>query len=422
MKKKRNNIFSLLIGSFREAWRIATSAIRANKLRSVLTVLGIVIGVMTIITLVSLIEGLSNSITEQIGSLGSNYLYISKSPTMQFGQPNPEHRFRKDLTIEDAIAIEEHCPDVLVASPILFDTARLSYGGNSTGMQQIVAGDEDLSEINSFFIAHGRDLTAGDVEARRRVTVIGADIVDALFGNSDPLGKEIRIGRHKFKVIGVLERRGEFFGQSQDNVVAIPYTTFLSTFQSISYQGSSIWINAISTSPATVFKAANQIETLLRRRRGVKPADENDFEIATQGGLLEIFDNITTVIYAIMIGVASVSLLVGGIGIMNIMLVAVSERTREIGIRKALGAKRKDIMSQFIIEALLLTFFGGLIGVALGWGLAALLAGAMDLPNAITWWSVALGLGFSIIVGLFFGTFPAARAASLDPIEALRHE
>ncbi|MBD3372967.1 MAG: FtsX-like permease family protein [Candidatus Coatesbacteria bacterium] len=413
---------SLLGATMREATRIALDAIRSNKMRSFLTVLGIIIGVTVIITLVSIIQGMENAIAEQIGSLGSNFIMVTKEPAVQFGRPNPETWYRPELEFEDAEAIMEHCPDVQYASPINFTVASISHGGYRTNSMQIIGGNEYISRIYSLPVEHGRDFTPTDIQSRRRVVVLGAGIVESLFPNQDPLGREVRIGGHRFTVIGVLERRGEFFGMSQDDFVAIPYTTLDTTLEPLRSRQVTLEIAAISTSPATVYRANNQIETLMRNRRGLKPNEENNFEVTTQSGLLEVFEEITTVIYAIMVGVASISLLVGGIGIMNIMLVAVTERTREIGIRKALGARRRDILTQFVIESVILTLFGGAVGVGFGlllaWGLGSLL----ELPNAVSVWAVGLGLGFSTFVGLTFGVFPAVKASRLDPIVALHYE
>jgi len=422
MESRRHTIWTLFAGTLREAGRIALDAIRSNKLRSFLTVLGIVIGVTVIITLVSLIEGLSNSVAEHIGSLGSNYIYVSTMPAVQTGRPDPKIWFRPDLTLEDSEAIAQYCPDVAAVTPMYFTSARVTYGGSSTEMVMVNGGNEDFCLVNALDVDIGRDLTRADIRARRRVTVIGSDIAEALFGPRDPVGREVRIGRYRFTVIGVLERRGDFLGQSQDTYVIVPHTLFKTIFEPTKMGRSSLFIIATSTSPATVLRAADQIESLLRRRRGVGPNEDNDFEVSTQGGLLEVFKEMETVLYAVLVGVASMSLLVGGIGIMNIMLVAVTERTREVGVRKAIGARRRDITAQFVTESVVLTLFGGVVGVALGWGLAAILAAALELPNAITWWSILLGLSFSVIVGLFFGTYPAVKASRLDPIEALRYE
>jgi len=422
MEARRHKFWTLFVGNLREAGRIAYNAIRSNKLRSFLTVLGIVIGVTVIITLVSLLEGLSNSVAEQIGSLGSNYIYIGTMPAIQMGRPDPEIWFRPELTLGDVEAIAEHCPDVEAVTPMYFTSARVTHGGYSSDLIQLSGGSEDFCRVNALGVELGRDLTRADVRSRRRVVVIGNYIAEALFGSRDPVGREVRIGRYAFTVIGLLERRGDFLGQSMDKYVVVPHTLFGTIFEPTKVGRNALYIVAASTSPPTVYRAANQIESLLRRRRGVGPGEENDFEISTQGGLLEVFDEMETVLYAVLIGVASMSLLVGGIGIMNIMLVAVTERTREIGVRKAIGARRRDITAQFVTEAVVLTLFGGVIGVALGWGLAAILAEILELPNAITWWSIALGLSFSVIVGLFFGTYPAIKASRLDPIEALRYE
>ncbi|MCK4593168.1 ABC transporter permease, partial [bacterium] len=243
---RRHSIWTLFVGTLREAWRIAFDAIRSNKLRSILTVLGIVIGVTVIITLVSLIEGLSNSVAEHIGSLGSNYIYIGTIPAIQMGRPDPKIWFRPELTPDDVEAIAEHCPDVEAVTPYYFTSTRITHGGYSTDLVMITGGNEDFCRVNVLNVEFGRDLTRADVRSRRRVTVIGSDIGEALFGSRDPVGREVRIGRYRFTVVGLLERRGDFLGQSQDMYVVVPHTLFGTIFEPTKMGRNALFIIAAS--------------------------------------------------------------------------------------------------------------------------------------------------------------------------------
>ena len=257
-----------------------------------------------------------------------------------------------------------------------------------------------------------------NVEHRRQVCVLGTDIVERLFPYEDPVGRHVRSGPHRFLVVGVLEEKGSFMGQSRDNLVMIPLTTL----QKLAGENLNLDIGVLPEGPGAMQSAMDEVITLLRHRRGLSYEQPNDFEILTQDSLMEVFNNITGAAFAVVVGVASISLLVGGIGIMNIMLVTVTERTREIGIRKALGAKRRDVLWQFLIEATVLSGVGGILGILLGFSLGKFVGAVSPLPSVVPLWTIFLGLGFSSLVGMFFGIYPATKAARLDPIVALHYE
>lgn len=401
-----------------ESFKIAIDAIRANKLRSILTTLGIIIGVMTVVTVVSLISGLNKKVTDMFSSIGSNVIYVQKWPWVRTGSTEWwKIRGRKDITEEHADAIKRLCSNVELVSPVDGRHLRLKYKDKKTDPVSVNGVSEDYRIISGRDLESGRYITAIDEHHKKRVCVIGADIVESLFPREDPLNKVIRIGSSKFLVIGVFEEKGEMMGQSMDNEVIIPFSTFRKLFTRGGREDISIAIMAKEKEEAIA-----EVKGVLRRVRDVKPGEEDDFAVNTQDVLMDMYNKITGAAFMVMIGVASLSLLIGGIGIMNIMLVSVTERTREIGIRKAIGARYRDILYQFLTEAVVISGFGGLIGIIVGFSLAKIISIASNLPSAIPLWAVLLGFGFSSGVGIFFGIYPANKAARLDPVEALRYE
>lgn len=410
----------------KEVVKLSFETFRSHRLRSFLTILGIVIGVMTVIAILSLIQGMNASVESQIQSLGSNTIFIQKFSWGMGGRMDiDELRKRKDLTIEDAEAIAKLPAVAKVAPQKNREIATLTYRGNKVTRVEIVGSTPDLQTTANYTVEVGRFINQEDYRRKNRVCVIGGYIIDNLFPYEDPVGKHLNIQGHKFLIIGVLERKGSFLGQTQDNIIIIPLTTFEKIFPKptgYSVVFRSLTIQVMPMSGKKVDDAIDQIRELLRRRRGLGYDKPDDFGINTQETLRQIYKNITNIAFIVMIAVAAISLVVGGIGIMNIMLVSVTERTREIGLRKAIGASSRDILNQFLYEAVVLSIIGGGIGIALGLGIAKIVSVVSPLKAAAPFWTILLGFSFSAGVGIFFGIYPANRASKLNPIEALRYE
>jgi len=411
-------------GLFQEIFGMALESIRAHKMRSFLTTLGIVIGVMTVIAMVSVIQGLNKSIAGQIEQVGSSLIIVEKFEPVRMGNLSEDERQRKDLTIEDAEAVRNECSLVggltIWLSPDFFKLPEIKYQNLKSENAILFGTDENFFKVYAIYLPReGRGFTEAEIRHKSRVCLLGSEVAEALFPHAHPVGKDIRIGGESFTVIGVLSKRGQMFGQSQDNIVVIPYTSLTKYFP---YNMSSLQLTLTPKDPSLVEETMEQVTNLLRVRRKVPPNKPNDFSIYTQETLLSLYNQITGAAFIVMIVISSIGLLVGGIGVMNIMLVAVKERTREIGIRKAIGARAGDIVKQFLLESMTLTGLGGVIGILAGFGIALIISSATPLPAAVTWWSVFLGLSVSMVVGLFFGIFPAQKAARMDPIVCLRYE
>jgi putative ABC transport system permease protein len=351
-------------------------------------------------------------------------IIIQKYEAVQMGEMSEEMRKRKDLTWEDAKAIEQGAPLVhAVAANInsnIFDEIPVKYRNISSDNTLILGSNEKFPVVYNIYLPkEGRFLTESEITHSSRAAMLGFETAETLFPHTSAVGKEIRIGPEKFTVVGVLNKRGQMFGQSRDNFAAIPITTFMKYFD---YDKSSLQIGAVPKTPGTIQETIDQIRNVLRQRRKVGFGKPDDFEVFTQESMLDLYNQITGAAYLVMVVISSIGLLVGGIGVMNIMLVSAKERTHEIGIRKALGALSKDIMKQFLIESMFLTGIGGILGTLIGFAVALLVRAVTPLPAAVTPWSVFLGLFVSISVGLFFGIFPAQKAAKFDPIVALRYE
>lgn len=413
------------LGIIKEIFRMAIDSIKSHKLRSFLTLLGIVIGVMTVIGMVSIIQGLNRSFLSQLESVGSDIIGVVKyEPGIHTGNLSEEERQRKDLTFEDAMAIEKECSLVkAVAVDItvdIFEEITIKYQNTKVQDAFILGMNERWPLVLSVYLPReGRFLTESDITHRTRVCVLGAELEETLFPHTQAIGKEIRIGPEKFLVVGVLEKRGSMFGQSQDNLVGIPITTLMKYFP---YDLENIEITLTPKKHGYIQETIEQVINVLRKRRKVGFGKPNDFAIYTQDTIIDLYNQLTGAAYLVMIVISSISLLVGGIGVMNIMLVSVKERTREIGIRKAIGARPSDILRQFLIEAIFLTGIGGVIGIIIGFCIAFLVKAVTPLPASVTLWSVFLGFFVSVSVGLFFGIFPAQKAAKTDPIVCLRYE
>jgi len=408
----------------REIFGMAIDSLRSHKLRSFLTVLGIIIGVMTVIGMVSVIQGLNKSFMAELESVGSDMINIQKFEPAQMGRMDEEMRTRKDLTFEDAQAIERECPlvkAVAVSTYVsVFEPLEIKYLNNKSDSAMVIGMNDKWPVVMSLYMPKlGRVFTESEISHKARVCVLGSELADALFPNVNPVGKDIRVGPEAFAVIGVLNKRGQMFGMSRDNFVGLPITTLMKYF---SYEKDRLEIITVPKTPGTLDETIQQVTNVLRQRRKVPYGNPNDFAILTMDTLVSLYKQITGAAFLVMIAISSIGLLVGGIGVMNIMLVSVKERTREIGIRKAIGARAGDILKQFLIEAVVLTGIGGMVGVLIGFGIALLVRAATPLPASVSMWSVGLGLFVSISIGLFFGIFPAQKAAKMDPIVALRYE
>ncbi len=412
------------LGLLKEITQMAIDSLKMHKFRSFLTLLGIMIGVMTVIGMVSIIQGLNRSFLSELESVGTNLIVVQKFNPGAEILLSQEERQRKDLTFEDALAVEGECSLVesvvvtLVAD--IFEPITIKFQNKKTQDSLVAGMNEKYPDILSVYLPEqGRFLTESDITHKRKVCVLGAEVAEILFPHTYALEKKIDIGREKFTVVGILKKRGTRFGQSQDNFVGIPITTLMKHFP---YDLSRLQIIATPNKEGFIQEAIDQIINLLRQRRKVPIGKPNDFVIYSQDTMIEIYNQLTGAVYLVMVVISSIGLLVGGIGVMNIMLVSVKERTREIGIRKAIGARSGDILKQFLIEAVFLTTMGGLIGILIGFGIALLVKVITPLPASVALWSVFLGFFVSVSVGIFFGIFPAQKAAKLDPIVSLRYE
>jgi putative ABC transport system permease protein len=405
---------------FLENFRIALSALRANKMRSILTTLGIVIGVAAVVAVVSIVQGLQFMISNELGGLGATFILID--PDFGRGIPGVAARQIK-LTWEDGLAIKEKVPGVRYITPVLIGQDKVKYRDRQHQPDFVFGTNQDWPEVANYGVERGRFFSRLDLETRKKVTVIGSEVVEELKLGREPLGKEIYIGKYPATVIGVMEDKGQSLGMNYNDLVYLPFDSAVGLFGRES--ANLVRLRLQAESPEDVEQIKDQIQALLRQRHKI-PADEpDDFQIATQDEILETAGAILRGTTAVVGGVVGIALLVGGIGIMNIMLVSVTERTREIGTRKAVGARRQDVLLQFLIEAVTLSLLGGVVGLLLGWGFGVLAVKLLpgDLPPAhVPLWAVILAFGFSTLVGVFFGIYPAAKAARLDPIEALRYE
>jgi putative ABC transport system permease protein len=418
------------MGLFKVPWTenvaFAANAMRTHKLRSALTLLGVVAGVATVIMMVSFVVGFNNQIAAAFTTFGTHLVQFQKfEPRFGPGGIPEEHRNRRDLTFEDARALKRLSVlvDAVSAERWHFRPPPVRSGRYEANNPLIVGTNADYAVANTHYVQDGRFLTDADINHATYVCVIGPDVAEALFPHQDPIDQDLTIGGVSYRVVGLLEEKGNVFGGSNDNYIAIPITTFDEQMPEIrDGGGDTIHIATVPKRPEDYDALIEEETAILRARRGLRPNQENDFAIFTTVGQLRNFQQITGGVAAAMLVIAGIALLVGGVGVMNIMLVNVTQRTREIGVRKALGATRKDIALQFLVEAVALTGVGGVVGIGVGLGAALLARVFFDFQAAAPLWSVLLGFGVSTVVGIVFGLWPALQAARQDPIEALRYE
>jgi len=406
-------------GLLSESMRMALSSLRSHKLRAGLTVLGIIIGITTLVAMVSLVQGLNGSMARQIRSLGTSVVYVRKfEPGLFMGELPESLRHRKDFEVADAEAIERLCPSVAAAVPITYAGEPFKYRERETKSNYTIGTFPAYLEIHELALSAGRCFTEEEMVHRADVCLLGQDLLETLFPHSTAVGRWVSLSGKRFLVVGELEKRGSFLGQSLDDYAIMPYSTLQKRFG----PDLETYINARPVSVEDTDSAIDEIKEVLRRRRGIPPHKSEDFAVFTEDALMDLYHRITGTFYVVMIAISSIALLVGGIGVTNIMFVSVTERTREIGVRMAVGASRKDILLQFVIEAVVLTATGGAIGIGIGSGVGWLVEKLVHIPSAAPLWALLLGLGFSSVVGLFFGIYPAVKAARLDPVDALRYE
>jgi putative ABC transport system permease protein len=408
-----------------ETLKLALATLLSRKLRSSLTILGIVIGIVAVVSIAAIISGLDGVVASQVQSLGSNIVTLTR--LNQFGNQRltEEQRTRKELTLEDADVVRAEARDVDTVTSILaldflrFPNPNVHSGNVHANNVKVFGVEPDYINVYTSYVHTGRFISDVDVQHRTHVVVLGATVAETMFGNLDPVGKEVFFENDNYEVIGTLERRGSMFGFDRDNFIWLPVTTMYKLHPESKY-GLTIAMRAHTQD--AIPRVIDNVTEIMRRRRHVSFNQPNSFDIGSQNQFIDFYKQLTGGMYLAMVVIASIALMVGGIGVMNIMLVSVTERTREIGVRKAIGARRKDILSQFLIEAMILTGIGGIVGITIGGGISLLVDLLSPLPAHVPLWLIMLAFGVSVSIGLFFGMYPAARASKLDPIEALRFE
>jgi putative ABC transport system permease protein len=401
-------------------FRISLKALSSNKFRSLLTMLGIIIGVAAVIAMLAIGQGSKKSIQDEISKMGSNMLMVQPGADMFQGGARMAPSATQTMVLGDYEAIRKECPDLAAISPMVNANGQSIYGSNNwpVSMQGV---NEEYLQIRKFGVKTGRMFTEREILTSAKVCLLGQTVVDELFGKGvNPIGSSIRYNKIPFEVIGVLTEKGENgMGQDQDDILLAPYTTVQKRVVAITYLNG---IYCSATSEEVADKAETEVLKVMRTRHHIKDGDDDDFHVRSQKEMLTMFSSTSTVMTILLAVIAGISLIVGGIGIMNIMFVSVTERTREIGLRMAVGARGLDIMTQFLIEAIMISMVGGVIGVALGIGSSFIIRDVLNWPIVITTYSIVLSFAVCTFTGVFFGWYPAKKAASLDPIDAIRYE
>ena len=424
----------LRAGLLAEILTMAVDTLRTNKMRSALTILGVVIGITSIVSMTALIRGFDESFKDLFRQIGPNTMFVTKFSFVSFSQGKSFRDLikRPNITVEDAHAIER--------SPLVDSVAlqfgggpgtrpeRMTYGNNATKRMAVIGASSNFGQTNSIPLEAGRVFSQTEVDRRRNVIVLGNAPGRTLFPNTDPIGKLVRVGKTQYTVVGVFGKRPNPLGGSgPDEFAIVPHTTWQKVYGADALRifgvvHRDISIIVIPREDVSQTAALREVEEIMRSRHGLRLDQESDFDIGTQAALFKVWESISSGIFLALVVISSIALMVGGIGVMAIMTISVTERTREIGVRKALGARRREILWQFMLEAVFLTSLGGVIGIVLGASIGWLINVLSGFPISLPWWSFAIGIGFSAAVGIFFGIFPAFKAARLDPIEALRYE
>jgi putative ABC transport system permease protein len=404
----------------REAFKLALQSLWANKLRTTLTLIGVVMGVASVIMVITLVNGANRYVATKLSGYGADVFTVTRMASVIFSADDYfRYQKRKILRIEDYQAVRDNCTECSEVGGLLDRSTNVVYNGHSSNNTDVRGYTWTMLSLNNINIDIGRGFTPADEEHATHDAIVGYDIVDNILGEGDPIGKEIRVDGIPYTIVGVGERQGKTLGQSQDNWVAVP----IGTYQQIYGYNDSVDIYARVAGGAQVMtRAEDEVRVLMRTRRHDAPGTKDDFEVETNDTFLDIWKQISSLFASVVLGLASISLVVGGVVIMNIMLVSVTERTREIGVRKALGAKQRDVLLQFLIESATMAFAGGAIGVLCGILVGKLITIVIGFPTSAPVWAIFLGLFLAGAVGIFFGVYPASKAAKLDPVVALRAE
>ncbi len=404
----------------REGFKLALQSLWGNKLRTILTLIGVVMGVASVIMVITLVNGANRYVATKLSGYGADVFQVSRMPSVIFNaQDYFRFQKRKIVRIEDYEAVRDGCTDCSEVGAALSKSTNVFYNGHSSNNTEVRGYTWTMLALNNIDIALGRGFTPSDEDHATHDAIVGYDIVDNILGPGDPIGKEVRVDGNPYTIVGVGERQGNTLGQSQDNWVAVPITTYQ---QNYGYNDSVDVFARVAGGASAMERAEDQVRVLMRTRRHDAPGSADDFEIQTNDTFLDIWKQISSLFASVVLGLASISLVVGGVVIMNIMLVSVTERTREIGVRKALGAKQRDVLMQFLIESASMAFIGGAIGVMCGILAGKLITIVIGFPTSAPLWAIFLGLFLAATVGIFFGVYPASKAAKLDPVVALRSE